>query len=679
MSPPNTRNTTRNRNRRKFPATSKRRTAANSDDNGRAKRQSVAGTASFAHDVTKVASNNAANSSQVHSNDTSTATKSIAQDTTYDVPTKRIVSSQTNPGETQTCEEISTPKELPGNPDSIRAVGSQRVCRSCLTLRDRINELETSLKEEKSEAAKLSTRVNDLKSRLQLSEVDKGNDRHFIATLRDQAQRLQNENKRLDRLCNSMERVQQDRVLAKCGSSGSRKREGRVERLRRIVSGLHKDYRPVAHDVAQLWRRKIMEDMFELSEECGDAHPVREWLLNDEPSSRVEFLSLSETERGSAIIPFEDGNGAVPRCPIELANNPRMYTSRWKTPREFNRSIIINVLESQYQELFTNGDNSSVGISNDNLLNETADIINKALISEFSALESNLRSDWKKKLKCTFLSGLGYSALGRIGSLKGDAEKKNEERSVLSNRLLKWNDDGDICCSWWRMGSFKDLRYSEGIEEPDGFQPDHLFKNPAAVLAYEELRGYNLGDDDREKDATILSLARADAFMSASLKCARQPMKPGGKTGEKHADEFQRLLPRACEELLQTCGRKLQDHYPESFSSLPPSASSVTPNIFSVSRGGSTVFRMPSTKLFYLAITPSFFNDNISEKLGNVLDCYVGWMKVEEDKFQEVRKDMHTVASLAGGVEDDIPDVPIAVSRIDANDIASNEEEIEDE
>lgn len=102
-------------------------------------------------------------------------------------------------------------------------------------------------------------------------------------------------------------------------------------------------------------------------------------------------------------------------------------------------------------------------------------------------------------------------------------------------------------------------------------------------------------------------------------------------------------------------------------------------NIFSVSRAGSTVFRMPSTQLLYLSITPSFFIDNISKKLGNVLDCYVGWMKEEGDKFQKLTKGMHTVASPAGGGKDDVLDVPNAVKSIDSNDIDINEEYHEDE
>lgn len=228
-------------------------------------------------------------------------------------------------------------------------------------------------------------------------------------------------------------------------------------------------------------------------------------------------------------------------------------------------------------------------------------------------------------------------ALGRIGTNKGDSSKKNDERPVVASKLVSRKANGDLDCSWWRKAKFEDIRFDDDVPVDDEFVSDELFNNKAAVRAFEEFRGYQLGEGEQFQEATIMCLARADAFFTTALNHAREPQKRGGRTGEKYTDEFRVLLPRACEELLASCRSVLERHALEELYVFPTAVHNAPSNKFSVKRGHSRIFVMPSTEALYLALTPDFFKEKVSNNIGCILDCYVGRIKGDGTMFNALK------------------------------------------
>lgn len=544
-----------------------------------------------------------------------------------------VVDDQTN---SEVIDETESRREVSVETNNRRDHQITPSCRNCLTLNDRIGELQSLLRKERDEKASAYSRINELKTSVQMATQDKSNDRYCIANLREQNENLKAEAKKKERLVKSMEAAQTKSYSRKSGANREG-RAGRNERVHKVIQKLHNDYRVVAEDVISYWSNRIHDDLFEMTI-SDDGQPVHEWLLNDNPSARVEYIDQPSSTAGKAIIEFTEGNGAVPKCPLALSKNGRLHTSKWESDRTFLKSIIKDVMNTSYKDMFSTDIPEA---EEESEYTKAVNTITDTLLREFTLYKSNRASDWKKRVKCAFFSELGYIALGRIGSNKGETSKKNEERPVVAKNLVSVKPNGDVDCTWWRKAKFEDLRFSSDVTIPEVFQSDELFNNVAALKAFQEFRGYRHGENENAKEATVLCLARADAFFTTVIKFAQQPQKRGGRTGEMYNDEIKTLLPRACHELLASCRSILKRHNPEELSVLPVSAEGNPSNKFAVQRRSTSIFVMPSNGLLYVAITPEFFKKNISESLGDVLDCYVGNVKGDGNVFEDITDNNH--------------------------------------
>ena len=52
-------------------------------------------------------------------------------------------------------------------------------------------------------------------------------------------------------------------------------------------------------------------------------------------------------------------------------------------------------------------------------------------------------------------------------------------------------------------------------------------------------------------------------------------------------------------------------------------------------RFATSVRKIPIKNMFYLNVRPLWFHDNITSRLGNVGDAYIGWCNIEDSFFQE--------------------------------------------
>lgn len=451
--------------------------------------------------------------------------------------------------------------------------------------------------------------INDLKGKIKELQEDKSFARNSVNILTEENTRLKQRlnvlQKSKKELLEQVEKVSKRK--AQGGKSGSSKSKS-------IAVHLPEAERTVFDRASNMLERKLFDDITE-STINADGTRHRDWLLQD-ISSRVWKLSGNSSDVGRPMI-STDIFHAVPVCPLEQVRNGGIFTSRYKNNESFVHNLLQVAIENDDPPLIPDSEQDHV-LSN----------LEKMLMPLFNAKKRKLTSDLKKRAKCHFLSVLGYSALGRISSVSAEAEQRETERRVLATKLSR-EIDGIIDPSWWRQASFAELRYSEDYEESEDFQPDMIFKNSAAVLAFQTLRGYSFAEGEFVDDGTILSLARADAWITVSMKLMKEKRTKGGNTGSIYTNEFDTLLPTAAELILKKCRDVLKDKFEHDFL-----IQSGRNNPFAVAREGTRCFRMPHTKQIYLAVRSSVFASTFTKRLGGVLDCYVGKANDTESKFR---------------------------------------------
>lgn len=351
---------------------------------------------------------------------------------------------------------------------------------------------------------------------------------------------------------------------------------------------------------------RLFEDITESTTD-EDGHRLRDWILQEKGSSRVWILNDACEKVGRPMISRKDTFGAVPVCPLEQAISGGLFTSRYGSNENFIHNLLLDAVEQDDPPLIPLEERDA-SLGN----------LEKMLTPLYNAKKRKLTSDLKKRAKCRFLSALGYTALGRISSVSVELEQREREREVLRTKLSR-TVDGDVDISWWRQATFEELRFSDECNEREDFVADLVFKNSAAVLAFQILRGFNFSDGEFLDDGTVLSLARADSWITVSMNLMKEKRSKGGNTGSIYASEFDKLLPIATEKFLRNCRMVMKEKYKSEFI-----VKYRSDNPFTISRRGTRCFRMPHTKQLYLAVRSSVFTSIFTKHLGTVLDCYIG-------------------------------------------------------
>ena len=361
----------------------------------------------------------------------------------------------------------------------------------------------------------------------------------------------------------------------------------------------------------------------------SDGKRVRDWALSDEPSRRIMRILGPEDKNGRAVIKLNEGSGAVPICPMAQAKMGKFYTSRYADEKSLVRAIVHDAIDEDDTPLISEEDRE-----------ERADVLVGLLMSEFLYEKRKMLSDRKKRAKCRFFNSLGYLALGNISPSASELAKRESEREVLSQKLLSVLENGQYDLSWWRTARFDDLKFNEDVSESSSFNGDKVFGNSAAIQALETLRGFSLVEGTFSQDATVLSIARADAWITATMIVMKEKRKKGGNTGSLYTSTYESLLPIATEQLLRHCHDVVQELHPNEISLSCSESMEESPelsnNLFQQSRKATKVFRMPTTKQLYLVVKASFFTKHITAAAGRVLDCYIGIARQKDLKFRAI-------------------------------------------
>ena len=109
----------------------------------------------------------------------------------------------------------------------------------------------------------------------------------------------------------------------------------------------------------------------------------------------------------------------------------------------------------------------------------------------------------------------------------------------------------------------KEMRIADAVANKDG-KVDILFSNHAARFAFTDIRGYDLSliDPSGCKDASIVTLARADAWMSTMWDNVQLEGK-GGKRNNSFADSFHILIHIALDATRKEMWSDIKDLAPD--------------------------------------------------------------------------------------------------------------------
>ena len=263
----------------------------------------------------------------------------------------------------------------------------------------------------------------------------------------------------------------------------------------------------------------------------------------------------------------------------------------------------------------------------------------KSLTQWWGRVLSEQHSKCKAALTSTFLKTLGYfhihnNTKPRTDQLEDVVKEQKHARSTLRQYDKNKNPKFD----YWRMAPISSIQYE--VSEPEGeFEEDLFFKNkPArdAFLAYRSHEHENVAEGD--SDATILSLARADAWIFVYHDVMKEDGSYGRRGGSR-SDEmkkmFKKYLPQTLENILKSCRIHIAEKGSEE---LVPTVGrgGVSDKYGNKNRKLTIAFRMPSSSLDYLAIKPEYFRKEICPSMGLVKDCYIGRCKPKSKLFTEI-------------------------------------------
>jgi len=496
-----------------------------------------------------------------------------------------------------------------------------------------------------TEIERLCGLVNKLKGKVRAMESEKKVLVVCSTNLQERNDALQTEITELKSLVSTMQSLGYNRKgnnNSKSSKAGRKKNTVETESIENSFGGLHQAF----IGVQLFFMGKAQEFAFlEVTESIrlevgGKVSQERSW------TGRLEELSGEDV--GGPIIQISSGQGAVPRCPMELAKLGEFFTMSAPTLAHLVGDIVLQILDTDVGAHIKTKQHRQLCVAELSSHGKT--------VSGFRSKLRNAIGTRKKAAKNVYLKELGYMELMKSDSCGTEGEARRAAEASCAKEKIIQQESGEYNVSRWRTAKFSDIVHGSVTEETSARREDgpnefidKLFNNEPARHAFHALRGFEpSADDPHGMDATIMNLARADAWMTTVLTMAQEP---GGRGGKRHVTFkmwFDRFLPLAVEEILGTCRAVLEEKYPEELSkpfNLREEKRKCleegkdVPSVYDNQwRKATVTFQMPSSRYDYVALTASWFNDNICSWMGTVRDCYVGRSPAEDIAYHPIKR-----------------------------------------
>lgn len=456
-----------------------------------------------------------------------------------------------------------------------------------------------------------------------------------------------------DALCESLKRPTEN---CTCSKSSGTARKSRVD-------GIEDKFQGVAHSVFEILPEEASDIVREVLHANGSV--FRDW------TGKILQLPEKDMRRGRPLLKI-GGEPAVPKCPMGIALKGKIYTKP-ASMGKILESIVDGTISEVPEAVFDEREKKLC-------LSKLSSY--KPLRSWFSRVLSEEASALKLSLRCTFFEKLGYSIIRRPAKEKHenlrDLEQRKKEQDHAKEKMLRLAEDGIPDFALWRIGSDDYLQYEEiATEIVQQTSDDMFFKNSAAKAAFLRFRSHEHEHrTEGDSHASIISLARADAWIAVSLMMFSEKEGQGGKRNSKFKKLFQTYLPLALEGILKTFRSFVEENHIEEMQRVMRGLP-LDENPYNDTRRLATqVFRMPGTQLDYLAVRSAFVSSNCPI-LGDVKDCYIGRCSPKENTFGPIlaKDEGNHEESDAEESEQDV----LTVKRVDASDELEVEDESEEE
>lgn len=355
------------------------------------------------------------------------------------------------------------------------------------------------------------------------------------------------------------------------------------------------------------------------------------WAQREVSELRPELILPARNWRNRAEtgvemgIPFVAGSEemCIPYPPLLLAGRREYYTPSFRDEKDFLSGIVRQALSSpRWSSVFTTDcvkKECEIALLEDRF-------IRKKMKQTLSDALSKKKRDARDKL----FQSLGYTMLlSRKSSLAPgfEMEEKVRQKEDAEKKLLR-NVEGleTLDMSWWRTATAEELACEGHIVTPRLQEPvegDLFFRNAAAVQVIEAFLGFApVLEDGAVVQSSILYLARLDAWIATVAKCLGIPEGRGGQRQRTFNDYYHSFFTLSVEQILAKVCDYVSEKYPEELH-LDWSSENPVVSTDSQTRVATSVVEVPSTKKYYIAIRPDWFNENVSAILGDVLDCYI--------------------------------------------------------
>ena len=317
------------------------------------------------------------------------------------------------------------------------------------------------------------------------------------------------------------------------------------------------------------------------------------------------------------------------KCPMRLASEGEFFTKPAK-----QQQLLQEVIKSFVHE--------ETGMSEQEKIRCISRLSRTKYLSQWwGRMLSEKHSKCKTAFISTFLGALGYHYIRKNIRPKPDqiSEVMKEQKHARST-LRQCGENNRPKFDYWRTASVASIQYDVAGQE-EKFEEDLFFKSKAARDAFLAYRGHeHEHDKDGDSDATILSLARVDAWMFMYIDVMKDDGTYGRGGGSRSDDMkklFKRYLPQALEIIWRTCRLHVAEH--RSAELVPVvGRGELLDRYGNKNRALTTAFRMSSSGLDYLAIRPQYFRKAICSSMGLVKDCYIGRCKPKSKFFAEIRQ-----------------------------------------
>ena len=422
---------------------------------------------------------------------------------------------------------------------------------------------------------------------------------------------LEKEVAQKDALCESLKRPTQDCTCSKSSASARRSK----------MEGIEEKFQSVTRSVFDVLRDEASDIVRELVPVNGSV--LRDW------TGKVLIIPAGDVNKGKGLLKI-GGQPAVPKCPMETALKGEMYTKP-----DIISNVLGSIIDGTIQDL-------PDGMFDDDDKRQCLSRLStyRPLRSWFSRVLSEEASTLKMTLRCTFFENLGYLHIKRPAKDKNekprDVQERTEEQDHARKTLLEMDENGLPNFALWRVSPDEKIQYEEFFRDEDLPADDLFFKNQAAKTAFLRFRNHEHEHiHEGDSHASILSLARADAWIAVSVQMFSGNERHGGKRNSEFKKLFRTYLPLALEAILNTIrSLVLRDNKGEmmrTMKDMPPNKTTYTDERRLVTQ----VFRMPGSNVDYLAVKSQFIS-RFSPILGEVKDCYIGRCSPTQEKFNPI-------------------------------------------